>query len=91
MTCGVEPIADGLRLTATIDMPRLGRDEIAVFELSDQAIWIAEAATQRTGRTLTATTEMVPPGNKPFLLDRSDVRITVMAAGQAVDIMGCTG
>lgn len=89
--CGIEPIADGLRLTATIDMPRLGRDEIAVFELSDQSVWIAEADTSRAGRTLTAATDIVPPSGKPFLLDRSDVRITVMAAGQAVDIMGCSG
>jgi DsbC/DsbD-like thiol-disulfide interchange protein len=91
VTCGVEPIADGLRLTARIDMPKLGRDEIAVFELSDQTIWISEASAKRQGRTLTATTEMVPPSNAPFLLNRSDVRITVLAAGQAVDIQGCTG
>jgi len=90
VTCGVEPIADGLRLTADIEMPRLGRDEVAIFELSDQLIWISEADAQRTGPTLTATTEMVPPTNRPFLLDRSDVRITVLAAGQAVDIWGCS-
>ena len=91
VTCGVEPIADGLRLTAKIDMPRLGKDEIAIFELSDQTIWVSEASAKRQGRTLTATTEMVPPANAPFLLDRSDVRITVLAGGQAVDIQGCTG
>lgn len=89
--CGVEPISDGLRLTATIDMPRLGHDEIAVFELPDQSVWIAEAVARRSGRTLTATTDLVPPSGKPFLLNRSDVRITVMAAGKAVDISGCAG
>ena len=91
VTCGVEPIADGLRLTARIDMPRLGGDEIAVFELSDQTIWISEAMAKRQGGTLTATSEMVAPSNMPFLLDRSDLRITVIGAGQAVDIAGCKG
>jgi DsbC/DsbD-like thiol-disulfide interchange protein len=90
VTCNVEPISDGLRLTATIDMPTLGQDEVAIFELSDQTIWIAEADAQRTGPTLTATTDMVPPSNAPFALNRSDVRITVLGGGQGVDIMGCT-
>lgn len=91
ISCAVEPISDGMRLTATIDMPTLGKDEIAVFELPDQSIWVAEASANRTGRTLTASTEMVPPSNAPFMLDRSQVRITVMGAGRAVDILGCTG
>jgi len=90
--CGVEPISDGLRLTAHVDMPSLGRDEIAVFELTDQTIWVSEASVARSGRTLTATSDMVPPNSAPFLLDRSKVRITVIgASGQAVDIMGCSG
>ncbi len=71
-------------------MPQLGRDEIAVFELPDQMIWISEAHSRRTGQTLSATTELVPPSNRPFVLDRSDVRITVLAAGRAVDIWGCS-
>ena len=91
VTCAIEPISDGLRLTARIDLPRLGRDEMAVFELPDQTIWVAEASASRQGRTLTAVTEMVPPTNAPFALDRSEVRITVFGAGRAVDIMGCTG
>lgn len=91
VTCGVEPIRDGLRLTAEIDMPRLSADEMAVFELSDQSIWIAGASAVRNGGTLTATTEMVPPSARPFMLDRSDIRITVLGADRAVDIRGCQG
>ena len=89
ISCAVEPISDGLRLTAQIDMPQLGADEIAVFELPDQTIWVSEATTRRQGGSLLAVSEMVPPSNKPFLLDRSQVRITVMAAGRAVEIWGC--
>ena len=90
--CAVEPISDGLRLTATIDIPSLGGDEIAVFELPDQSIWVAEAEASRQGRTLTAVTELVPPANQPFPLDRDQVRITVLGGdGGAVDISGCNG
>ena len=89
INCGVEPISDGLRVTAQIDMPQLGANEIAVFELPDQTIWVSEATTRRQNGTLFAVTEMVPPTNGPFLLDRSQIRITVMAAGRAVEIQGC--
>ena len=89
ISCAVEPISDGLRVTAQIDMPRLGADEIAVFELPDQTIWVSEASTRRRGGSLWAVSDMVPPSNQPFLLNRSQVRITVMAGGRAVEIWGC--
>ena len=72
-------------------MPSTGAGEIAVFETADQGIWIAQATTKRIGSTLTAVTEMVPPSNAPFMLDRSTIRITVMGSKRAVDIQGCTG
>lgn len=89
--CRVEPIADGLRITATLSMPSLGPGEIAVFEHPDQSIWVGEAKAHRQGGALTAVTEMVPPSNRPFPLDRSRLRITVLGRGGAVDITGCTG
>lgn len=87
--CDVEPIADGLRLTARMALPSVGRNEVAVIETSDQSVWISEAATTRRGNTLTATADLVPSDGAPFLLNRSDVRITVLADARAVDIMGC--
>ena len=89
ISCKIDPIADGLRLTASIDLPVIGRDEIAVVELPDQTIWISEAKVTRQGRILTAIAEMVPANSKPFSLDRSTVRITVIGQGRAVDIQGC--
>lgn len=89
--CAVEPIKDGLRVTASLSLPAVGPDEIAVIEHDDQRIWVAEAMSERSGGTLTAVTELVPPTNKPFSLDRSDLRITVIANGRAVEINGCTG
>lgn len=91
VTCSVEPIADGIRLTARVAMPPIGRDEAAVLELPDPSIWISEAETRREGGVLHATAEMVPPAARPFSVDRSEVRITVLSGARGVDIRGCTG
>ncbi|MCK0140962.1 protein-disulfide reductase DsbD domain-containing protein [Aliiroseovarius sp. F20344] len=90
-TCQVEPIADGLRLTARIDMPRVGQGEVVVVETADPSLWVNTLSTERSGKTLTTVAELVPTSGKPFLLNRSDVRLTVLAAGRGVDIRGCTG
>lgn len=91
VVCTIEPISDGLRVTATITMPPVGAGEVTVIEAPDQNIWVAETSSKRNGNTLTAITEMVPLSNAPFMLDRSKIRITVIGAKRAVDIQGCTG
>ncbi|MEM9343974.1 MAG: protein-disulfide reductase DsbD domain-containing protein [Pseudomonadota bacterium] len=91
VVCRTEPISDGLRLTLSIDMPRLGGDEAVVVELADPAIWVSEPTTERSAQQMTAVAELVPPEAKPFAMARQDVRITVLGDGRAVDIRGCTG
>ena len=88
--CRLEPIGDGLRLTATLDMPPLGGDEAAIVELSDSTIWVSEVEARRQGDTLTAVADLVPPQGAPFALDRSSLRFTVLADGRAVEISGCS-
>lgn len=90
VTCSVEPTSDGLRLTTHITMPRIGGDEMAVIELPDPTVWVAEAETTRRGNQLVAVTDLVPDGGA-LALNRSNVRITVLAGNQAVDIRGCDG
>ncbi len=90
VTCQIEPIKDGLRVTATIDIPSTGGEETAVLEAPDQSIWVGQAETVRKGGTLIARAEMVPPSNAPFELDSAKVRITVLGSDRAVDIRGCT-
>ena len=89
VSCDVEPIRDGMRLTARVELPQMGRSEVAVLELPDRSIWVSEADVSREGETLIATADLVPPEAAPFALARQDVRITVIAGGQAVDIQGC--
>lgn len=89
VTCDIEPIEDGMRITAIMDVPPLGKDDVAVIELPDRAIWVSEAKMTRRDGTLVASADMVPPDAQPFLLARNDVRITVFGGNQAVDIRGC--
>ncbi|MEM8555507.1 MAG: protein-disulfide reductase DsbD domain-containing protein [Pseudomonadota bacterium] len=89
-SCKVEPIADGLRITATLDAPQMGGSEVTVFELSDPSIWVSETTTERRGRTVTAVAEFVPPSATPFVLDRSEVRITLLGSEAAAETLGCT-
>lgn len=87
-TCAVEPIDDGLRVTARIDMPDIG-SEIAVLEVPDKSIWVSQSSMSRQAGVLEATAEMVPSNTAPFLLNRSEIRITVLGDRKAVEIVGC--
>ena len=89
ISCDIEPIADGMRITARLTLPRVAKDEAVVFETKDQGVWVSEAKVTREGGVLTATADLVPPSSAPFVLARSDVRITVLGAGRGVDIAGC--
>jgi len=89
ISCEIEPIADGLRLTARMDLPSRGTNEVVVFESDMQDVWVAQSMVERQGRHLTATTEMVSGSGAPFALDRSGIRITVFGDGHASEIMGC--
>ena len=87
--CTLAPAKDGFRLTATLDMPSAGGSEVVVIEPGASSVWASETTTRRQGGTLVAEADLVHSAGKPFALDRSDVRITVLGAKRAVDIRGC--
>lgn len=89
VACTVDPIADGLRLTATINLPDPGSDEVVVFETADPSVWVSESETTRSGNQLVAVTEMVADTGTPFALDRSSLTVTVLSNGDAIEIHGC--
>lgn len=91
ISCAVEPIRDGLRLTTTLSLPPLGGDEIAVIEAGPGDIWVSSTQTRRDGGRLVSVADLVPPAAQPFALDRSSVVVTVLAHGQAIQQVGCTG
>jgi DsbC/DsbD-like thiol-disulfide interchange protein len=90
VTCAIDPISDGLRLKAVIDVPPTAPTEHVVIEASDPRIWVSEADVVRNGNQLSATVDMVHPSGGAFAFDRSGVRITVLGAARAVDIRGCS-
>jgi DsbC/DsbD-like thiol-disulfide interchange protein len=89
MSCTISPIADGLRLVATADVPAMGANEVVVIEASEAGVWVSSAVTIRSGGQISAEVEMVPPSAQPFALARSNVRMTVLAGGRAVEMIGC--
>ncbi|MCE6958880.1 hypothetical protein LAZ40_07440 [Cereibacter sphaeroides] len=89
ISCRVEPISDGLRLTAELDLPATGSDEVVVVEPGSPSIWASEAVASRSGARLTAVSDMVGPGGAPFALDRAALTVTVLGDRRAVEIRGC--
>lgn len=89
VACSIDPIADGLRITARLGLPDPGLPEVVAFETADRDVWIAEAITERRGGELVSITELVPPSGAPFALDRSQITMTILAAGSAVEVKGC--
>jgi DsbC/DsbD-like thiol-disulfide interchange protein len=90
VACAVEPIRDGLRLTAEVDVAAQGRSEAVAVEPGLPDVWASEATVSREGGRLTAVVDLVPPSGAPFALDRSGIVLTVIGpAGRAVEITGC--
>jgi DsbC/DsbD-like thiol-disulfide interchange protein len=89
ITCVIEPITDGLRVTATLTLAPLGRDETVIFESGMPAVWVSQAETSRQGRQMTSSVEMVGQSGAPFVLDRSGVILTVVAGDAAAELTGC--
>ncbi len=87
--CTVEPIDDGLRLTARLALPPTGGQEAVVFEPGPAPIWVSEAEVSRSGRTLVATADLVSNDGGPVMLDRSAMTVTVLGDHTAVEISGC--
>ncbi|MFC3059870.1 protein-disulfide reductase DsbD domain-containing protein [Paenirhodobacter populi] len=96
--CTTEPVSDGTRVTARIDLPddrdTADQDRVALFELRSHPMWVSESTMSREGGVLIASADFVPDDARPFALDQSDLRITVLdnpAEGdaQAIEIDGC--
>ncbi len=91
ITCAVEPISDGLRVTVRAEVPDAGNDETLVVEHRDPMIWVSEAMTERQGNWITAVADVVPADHGPFAMNRSDLRITLIGSRMAVELADCTG
>lgn len=89
VSCTIDPIKDGLRVTARMTVPRQGAQEVVVMEPSGADVWASPSTVTRDGNTLTAVSELVASSGAPFALDRSTLRLTVLGDGRAVEVTGC--
>ena len=90
-TCRLSPNKDGgMRIEAHITMPSAGGHEVVVIEPGNPQLWAEQTETSRRGDVLIASTTLSSGSGGAFVLDRSQVRITVLGQRHAVDIVGCT-
>lgn len=92
-TCALKPQDGAHLLTAeiTLDAPP-ARDLTAVIEAETRPdLWIGAAETRVTGRTVHATARLDALSAGSVALDRSALRLTLLAPSRAIDIMGCAG
>ncbi len=89
-SCSLKFEGGDLELSTTITLPHAGGQEMVVIEAGQPDLWVSEADTGRTGKTLNATVDVAHTRGGPIVLNRSDIRITVLGDKHAVDIQGCT-
>ncbi|WP_417249748.1 protein-disulfide reductase DsbD domain-containing protein [Celeribacter sp.] len=89
--CAADAIKDGMRIAATLNLPKIGNQVVAVIEHPDHDVWVSEATITQDGSRVTATSDLVPPTAAPFAIDRSTLTITVIDEGTAYEARGCTG
>lgn len=89
LSCAVAPLSDGLRITAELGQGAELDASAAVFEHRNREIWISGAELTRNGSVLSIVADFVPPDAQPFALERSDIRLTLIAEDEALEIRGC--
>lgn len=89
VSCNIEPTSDGMRISAVLDMPSAGGREFGIIETDNPMLWVAEAETERRSNTLRVSSEVMHVDEKPFLINRSGLRVTVLGQDYAVEVVGC--
>ncbi|MBZ0128977.1 MAG: hypothetical protein K8F59_07660 [Rhodobacteraceae bacterium] len=88
--CTLHPVRDGIRLTASLNLPRSGSGgEEVVFELPRPDLWLAPSASRRDGDHLIAETTVLSLDGEAFAFDAEALRITIIDRHRAVEFNGC--
>jgi hypothetical protein len=85
--CTLEPIDDGMRVTATVPGPVA----LAAMELTDPEVWASGTELRTDGGVTTLTADFVPPQAAPFDLPRDRLVFTLVNDDGAVEMRGCAG
>ncbi len=84
--CRVEPIPDGMRVTA--EFAREDAPEVAM-ELENDNVWVSQPELTRAGTSLIAQADFVDETGKPFALDAEELRLTLISPDDATEFRGC--
>jgi DsbC/DsbD-like thiol-disulfide interchange protein len=85
--CTLEPIGDGMRVTATVSGPVA----LAAMELADTEVWASGTELHMDAGVTTLTADFVPPQAAPFDLPRDRLVFTLVNDNGAVEMRGCAG
>ena len=86
--CRLEPIADGMRVTATLSRPVT----LAAMELAGSEVWISGTELATHAGVTVMSADFVPPEAAPFALPQDRLVFTVIDEhGAAVEMQGCAG
>ena len=88
--CSIDKADDGFVVTALVaGGPRLSGDVHGVFELPGADAWIRSRGTTVSESGVTTMGEIRPVGRHGFFLDRSRLKLTLLALGRAFELAGC--
>lgn len=87
--CAITPQKDGVKLTAVLQLPSAGGDEVVVVESGMPGVWVSPADVSRRGKELRAEVDMVSASGGPIALQRDAILVTVLGKHRAVEIKGC--
>ncbi len=85
--CTLEPISDGMRVTATLPRPVA----LAAMELAGGDVWTSGTDVRSHEGTTTLSADFVPPEAAPFDLPQDRLVFTVVDGDGAVEMRGCAG
>lgn len=88
LSCTLTEIADGVRLAASVE-GEMDEGTAAALELASPEVWVSAPELTADAGRVTATADFVPPSGKPFPLNPSEVRLTLIGPDGAVDYQGC--
>jgi len=92
VTCALAQGDGGYALTARITFGSdPGPGQVAVLEPGQPDLWIGEAESLTDGRTLVARAPVAGRGKAGPVVERQNLRLTVLDDRRAVDIQGCAG
>jgi DsbC/DsbD-like thiol-disulfide interchange protein len=86
-SCALQPIEDGMRVTATLPRPVT----LAAIELAGSEAWVSSTELRSEGGKTVLMADVVPPEAAPFDLPPDRLVFTLVDDQGAVEMRGCAG